>query len=43
MIKQTLDEYLEFDSKLLFNRVPISEMKLTSYGIKVKRLVRVFV
>lgn len=42
MIKEALDEYLEFDSKLLFNRVPISEMKMNSYGIKVKRLVRVF-
>ena len=42
MIKKALDEYLEFDSKLLFNRVPISEMKMNSYGIKVKRLVRVF-
>jgi hypothetical protein len=41
-MKKILDEYLEFDSKLLFNRVPISEIKLNSYGIKVKRLVRVF-
>jgi hypothetical protein len=38
MIKEALDEYLEFDSKLLFNRVPIS----SEYGVKVKRLVRIF-
>lgn len=37
MIKEKLDEYLEFDSKLLFNRTPIDEN-----SIKVKRLVRVF-
>ena len=37
MIKEKLDEYLEFDSKLLFNRVPIDE-----HSIKLKRLVRVF-
>ena len=37
MIKEKLDEYLEFDSKLLFNRTPIGEN-----SIKVKRLVRVF-
>ena len=36
MIKEKLDEYLEFDSKLLFNRTPIDEN-----SIKVKRLVRV--
>ena len=38
MIKEKLDEYLEFDSNLLFNRTPI----LCKYGGKVKRLVRVF-
>ena len=37
MIKEKLVEYLEFDSKLLFNRTPIDEN-----SIKVKRLVRVF-
>ena len=37
MIKEKLDEYLEFDSNLLFNRTPIDE-----YSIKLKRLVRVF-
>jgi hypothetical protein len=37
MIKKALDEYLEFDSKLLFNRAPIPE-----YGIKLKRLTRIF-
>lgn len=37
MIKKALDEYLEFDSNLLFNRVPISE-----YSVKLKRLVRIF-
>lgn len=37
MIKEKLDEYLEFDSNLLFNRVPIED-----YGIKLKRLVRIF-
>jgi len=42
MIKEKLDEYLEFDSSLLFNRVPITEMKLVSYGVKVKKLVRIF-
>ena len=40
MIKEKLDEYLEFDSNLLFNRTPIqSEYE---YSIKVKRLVRIF-
>ena len=37
MIKEKLDEYLEFDSNLLFNRTPIEE-----HSIKFKRLVRVF-
>jgi len=37
MIKEKLDEYLEFDSNLLFNRTPIEE-----YSIKLKRLVRIF-
>ena len=37
MIKEKLDEYLEFDSNLIFNRVPIED-----YGIKLKRLVRIF-
>jgi hypothetical protein len=37
MIKEKLDEYLEFDSKLLFNKVPIDEN-----SIKLKRLVRIF-
>jgi len=37
MIKEKLDEYLEFDSNLLFNRTPIPE-----YSMKLKRLVRVF-
>ena len=37
MIKEKLDEYLEFDSNLLFNRTPID-----GYSIKLKRLVRVF-
>jgi len=37
MIKDTLDEYLEFDSNLLFSRVPIEE-----YGNQLKRLVRIF-
>lgn len=37
MIKEKLDEYLEFNSNLLFNRTPIDE-----YSIKLKRLVRVF-
>lgn len=37
MIKEKLDEYLEFDSNLLFNRTPIEE-----HSIKLKRLVRVF-
>ena len=37
MIKEKLDEYLEFDSKLLFNQTPIDEN-----SIKIKRLVRVF-
>ena len=40
MIKEKLDEYLEFDSNLLFNRTPI-QCKY-EYGGKVKRLVRVF-
>jgi hypothetical protein len=37
MIKEKLDEYLEFDSNLLFNRTPIQ-----CDGGKVKRLVRIF-
>lgn len=37
MIKEKLDEYLEFDSNLLFNRTPIEE-----HSIMLKRLVRVF-
>jgi hypothetical protein len=37
MIKEKLDEYLEFDSNLLFNRTPIEK-----YSIKLKRLVRIF-
>jgi hypothetical protein len=37
MIKKLLDEYLEFDSNLLFSRVPIEE-----YGNQLKRLVRIF-
>ena len=37
MIKEKLDEYLEFDSKLLFNRTPIGE-----HSIKLKRLVGEF-
>ena len=37
MIKEKLDEYLEFDSNLLFNRTPIDE-----HSIKLKRLVRIF-
>ena len=37
MIKEKLDEYLEFDSNLLFNRTPIEE-----HSIKFRRLVRVF-
>ena len=37
MIKEKLDEYLEFDSNLLFNRTPINE-----HSIKLKRLVRIF-
>lgn len=37
MIKEKLDEYLEFDSNLLFNSTPIEE-----YSIKLKRLVRIF-
>lgn len=36
-IKKSLDDYLEFDSDLLFNRTPIDE-----YSIKLKRLVRIF-
>jgi len=40
MIKEKLDEYLEFDSNLLFNRTPIQDEY--DYSIKVKRLVRVF-
>jgi hypothetical protein len=36
-IKQKLDDYLEFDSNLLFNRTPTVES-----SIKIKRLVRVF-
>ena len=40
MIKEKLDEYLEFDSNLLFNRTPI-QCKY-EYGGKVKRLVRIF-
>ena len=37
MIKEKLDEYLDFDSNLLFNRTPIQ-----CDGGKVKRLVRIF-
>lgn len=40
MIKEKLDEYLEFDSKLLFNRTPIQNEY--EYSVKVKRLVRIF-
>lgn len=40
MIKEKLDEYLEIDSNLLFNRTPI--LCKYEYGGKVKRLVRVF-
>jgi hypothetical protein len=40
MIKEKLDEYLEFDSNLLFNRTPVqSEYE---HSVKVKRLVRIF-
>jgi hypothetical protein len=39
-IKNKLDDYLEFDSKLLFNRTPI--LCKYEYGGKVKRLVRIF-
>jgi hypothetical protein len=40
MIKEKLDEYLEFDSNLLFNRTPVqSEYE---HSLKVKRLVRIF-
>lgn len=39
MIKEKLDEYLEFDSNLLFNRTPVqSEYE---HSVKVKRLVRI--
>jgi hypothetical protein len=40
MIKEKLDEYLEFDSNLLFNRTPIQNEY--EHSIKVKRLVRIF-
>lgn len=40
MIKEKLDEYLEFDSNLLFNRTPIQNEY--EHSIKVKRLIRIF-
>jgi hypothetical protein len=40
MIKEKLDEYLEFDSNLIFNRTPIHNEY--EYSIKLKRLVRIF-
>ena len=36
-IKKSLDEYLEFDSRLLFDKAPINE-----FGFKLKRLTRIF-
>jgi hypothetical protein len=40
MIKEKLDEYLEFDSNLLFNRTPVQSEY--DHSVKVKRLVRIF-